>query len=387
MYPTLYDALLDLFGISIPVLKLIQSFGFFVAMAFLAAMYTLSSEIKRREKEGRLTGRLEKEWIGKPLEISEYLISGFIGFALGYKVIDIFLNFELATANTQDFILSSRGSLPGGLLFAVAGIYLTYREDPRFLKQEPKLTERLVMPNEWVGNITMIAVVAGILGAKIFHNLENPQEFFQDPMGALTSFSGLTFYGGLICAAGCIIYYARIKGIKVLHLCDSVAPGLILAYGIGRMGCQVAGDGDWGIPNDEPKPSWLSFMPDWAWAYDYPNNVHHINVKADFISMGLESITGKAYPTPLYEIAMSLLIFTGLWIFRKNFTTPGMLFSVYLVFNGLERFLIEQIRVNVKFDLLGMAVTQAQVISTTLILLGVAGIAYLKKNPTKLAEW
>ncbi len=387
MYPTLYDAFLDLFGINLPFLKLIQSFGFFVAMAFLAAMYTLTSEIKRREREGRLVGRLEKEWTGKPLEISEYIISGLIGFAIGYKLVDIFLNFDLATADTQSFILSTRGSLVGGLALAAIGLYLTYREDPKFLKQEPKLIERLVMPNEWVGNITMIAVVAGILGAKIFHNLENPQEFLQDPIDALTSFSGLTFYGGLICAGAAIIYYARKKGIKVLHLCDSVAPGLILAYGIGRMGCQVAGDGDWGIPNDAPKPEWMSFLPDWVWAYDYPNNVHHINLKADFISMGLESITGKAFPTPLYEIAMSLLIFAGLWIFRKQFTTPGMLFSVYLIFNGIERFLIEQIRVNVKFELLGMTVTQAQVISTTLIILGLGGVFYFKRNPKKLADW
>lgn len=387
MYPTLYDAFLDLFGISIPFLKLVQSFGFFVAMAFLAAMYTLTSEIVRREKEGRLLGRMEKEWTGKPLPISEYLLSALIGLIIGHKLVGIILNFDLATADTQAYILSLQGSLVGGILFAAIGVYLTYKEDPKFLGQTPELVDRMVMPHEWVGNITMIAVVAGILGAKIFHNLENPQEFAEDPIDALTSFSGLTFYGGLICAAAGIIYYARKKGIKVLHLCDSTAPGLILAYGIGRIGCQVAGDGDWGIPNDMPKPDWMSFLPDWTWAYNYPNNVHHINLKADFIGMGLESISGNAFPTPLYETSMALLIFAGLWITRKHFTTPGTLFSVYLIFNGIERFLIEQIRVNVKFEFLGMMVTQAQLISTTLILLGLFGLVWLKRNPTKLANW
>ena len=67
-------------------------------MAFLAAMYTLTSEIKRREREGRLVGRLEKEWTGKPLEISEYIISGLIGFAIGYKLVDIFSSAEVGVS-------------------------------------------------------------------------------------------------------------------------------------------------------------------------------------------------------------------------------------------------------------------------------------------------
>ncbi len=387
MYPTIYDAVYDLIGLSFPPFKLLQSFGFFVAMAFLAAMWVLSKEIIRREQLGILSGRKEQVWIGQPLAISEYVISSLIGFALGFKFVAIALNFDKATANTQDFILSSEGNLLGGLVFAALAAYVTYRDDPRSKGQIPEEIERTVMPHEQVGTITMIAVVGGILGAKIFHNLENPDQFIANPIEALTSFSGLTFYGGLICAAAGIIYFSRKKGIKVLPLCDSAAPGLILAYGVGRIGCQVAGDGDWGIPNDAPMPGWLSFLPEWVWAYDYPNNVHHIDLRADFLSMGLESITGKAFPTPLYETTMAIVIFAGLWVFRKRFEVPGMMFCTYLIFNGLERFLIEHFRVNVQFPLLGLMVTQAQVISSCLMLIGIGGVIWLKNNPKKLSDW
>ncbi len=384
MYPTIYDAVLDLFGLSIPPLKLLQSFGFFVALAFLAAMFSLSKEIIRREKSGMLKGKLEKMWVGKPLEISEYIVSSLIGFGLGYKFVGIALNFAEASANTQDYILSSQGNVIGGIVFAALAAYITYRDDPKYKGITPEEVEKMIMPHERVGTITMIAVVGGILGAKIFHNIENPDQFFADPVGSLTSFSGLTFYGGLICAAAAIIIYARKNGIKPLQLCDSTAPALILAYGIGRIGCQVAGDGDWGIPNDAPMPQWLSFLPEWVWAYNYPNNVHHINLQADFMSMGLTSLTGKAFPTPIYETTMALTIFAGLWIFRKSFVVPGMMFCTYLVFNGVERFLIEQIRVNVQFELLGMMVTQAQVISASLIFIGLAGVVFLKLFPKKV---
>ena len=147
-----------------------------------------------------------------------------------------------------------------------------------------------------------------------------------------------------------------------------VAPSLILAYGIGRMGCHLSGDGDWGIVNLNPKPELLNFLPDWMWSYNYPNNV---------ISAGIpiEGCTGNfcmqlaqpVYPTPFYEIILSLLIFSLLWKLRKKISTPGLLFSIYLFLNGLERFFIEKIRVNTEYQILG-GITQAEIISSMLML-------------------
>ncbi len=223
-------------------------------------------------------------------------------------------------------------------------------------------------------------------GAKLFHNLENLDELIADPVGALVSFSGLSFLGGLICATIAILWFAKKNNIKLLHLTDAALPGLMLAYGVGRMGCQIAGDGDWGIPNDAPKPEWLSFLPDWAWAYNYPNNVLGIDLQADLAKMGYVSLTGYAWPTPLYETTMALIIFGFLWFMRKRWTTPGMVMSWYLILSGAERLAIEQIRINNEYPIFG-GVTQAEIISTILIILGIVFLFLMPKVGKKWAEY
>ncbi len=387
MYPTLYDLFLDLFGISIPVLKIVQSFGFCVAMAFLGAAWTLTLEMKRKEKLGVMgETQIRKYWKGRAFPVQEYASSVGIGMVIGYKFLPLATQFNEVVKNVQDYFLSFEGSIPGALIGGVLLGALKYWEDKQQRLDKPVEVEEIVYPHQHIGTITIIAAIAGILGAKVFHNLENMNEFWADPLDAIISFSGLSFYGGLIIAAYFVIRYARKNKIKILAICDATAPGLILAYGIGRIGCQVAGDGDWGIPNDNPKPGWLSWAPDWLWAYNYPNNVLHLDLKKDFAAMGLESISGNAYPTPIYEIIMSFLIFAILWSFRKKFSTPGMLFSVYLILIAIERLIIESIRINTKYVVLGYEFTQAQFLSVVMIAVGGFGIWYFRKYPKKLAD-
>lgn len=379
MYPTLYDLFLDLFGISLPFLKIVQSFGFCIAIAFLAAAWTTVMEMKRKEKLGVMGEiQIRKYWKGRPLPSSEYITSGAVGLVMGFKLLPMFTQFNHVVKNPQDYFLSLEGSLSGALIGGVLLLALKYWEDKKQRLDKPEQVEETVYPHQHIGNITIIAAIAGILGAKVFHNLENMDEFMADPIDALISFSGLSFYGGLIIAAYFVIRYAYKNKIKILAICDATAPGLILAYGIGRIGCQIAGDGDWGLPNDNPKPDWLSWAPDWLWAYNYPNNVLHIDLKQDFASMGLESITGYAYPTPIYEMLMSFLIFGILWGTRKKFTTSGLFFSVYLILIAIERLLIESIRINTKYNVFGYEFTQAQFLSVTLIIAGAIGIWYFK---------
>ncbi len=217
-------------------------------------------------------------------------------------------------------------------------------------------------PSVLVGTVTILALVSGFAGAKLFHILENLGAFARDPLGMLFSTGGFTFYGGLIVAGFALAWYVRKKGIPVWTFADAVAPGLLIGYGIGRIGCHLAGDGDWGIAsNMSAKPDWL---PKWLWAETYPRNILNVHIPEPGV-----------YPAPLYEFAMSLLLFAALWALRKHPFRSGWLFSLYLVFAGIERFLIEQIRVNNTFDLLGMTVTQAEVISVLLILAGLAGLA------------
>jgi phosphatidylglycerol---prolipoprotein diacylglyceryl transferase len=228
----------------------------------------------------------------------------------------------------------------------------------------------------------MVAAVSGLLGAKIFHNLEYPQDLIDDPVDALLSFSGLTMYGGLIVGAIATIWYGRKHGIPALVLCDATAAGLMLAYGFGRIGCQVAGDGDWGIVNTAPMPSWMSFLPDWFWSYTYPHNVINEGIPIPgCIGKHCYMLEQPVYPTPLYESIICIAFFFILWSVRKNFTVPGKFFSLYLLLNGFERFAIESIRVNSKYHLGGISFTQAQLISLLLIITGIAGLLLLKNKP------
>lgn len=381
MYPTISDALKDLFGINIPLP--LPSFGFFVAISFLLAAYFFTLELKRKENNGLLKPTWKTVTIGAPASFQDLLLNGLFGFALGFKLPILILEYSQFVANPPSYILSGKGYFIGGVIGAAIAVYLRKKDADKQKLATPKTEQQKMQPHEHVSNMTLIAAVAGILGAKLFHNLENLDELLADPIGALTSFSGLSIYGGLIIGGGSVLFYAVKNGMTWIHVADACAPGLMAAYGMGRVGCQVAGDGDWGMPNDAPQPEWMSFLPDWTWAYDYPNNVLGIDLKQDFAQMGLESITGKAWPTPFYETIMAFIIFGILWSLRKRIDIPGIIFSIYLSLNGIERFLIEQIRINPDYHFAGLSFTQAEMIAVILFLSGIAGMIYFTKNKNK----
>lgn len=378
MYPSLYYAIKDLFGISIPFLKMVQSFGFFVAVSFIFAAWLLSRELKRKEQEGLLGMSTRRILKGEKAGAAELVVSAVIGFIAGYKLLYIAMNFSAFTENTQGFLLSVQGSAIGGIAGAVLGAYLKYREKEKTKLETPEWVTEQVHPYQLVGNITLIAAFAGIIGAKIFHNLENWNDFIADPVDALLSFSGLTMYGGLIVASIACIWYGRKNGIPTPHLIDATAPSLMLAYGVGRIGCQVAGDGDWGIPSIHPKP--FGWLPDWMWSYDYPHNVVMEGVPMqNCMDKYCNHLVPGVYPTPFYEAVTCIALFFVLWSLRKRITTPGVLFCVYLVLNGIERFFIEKIRVNTLYNVNGFKFTQAELISTLLFFTGIAGIWYFRR--------
>lgn len=379
MYPTLSDLLRDLLGVDIPLP--IQSFGFMLAISFLAAAWTLQRELLRKERGGLLhTIRTEKV-VGKPASFSDLSFSFLTGFVIGYKLFYAVFNYSAFVEDTQGFLLSMEGHLVGGLLVGSVMAYLHYREKEKERLPHPKTVVEQVHPHQLVSNLTMVAAVSGIIGAKLFHNLENLHEFEVDPLGALFSFSGLTMYGGLILGAAAVMRYGYKRGIHPMILADATAPGLMLAYGTGRLGCQISGDGDWGVVNTSPAPSWL---PDWAWAYDYPHNVINEGVPIPGCAgRHCMVLPDPVFPTPLYEAVACILLFFLIWGIRKRFKSTGLVFSLYLMLNGIERLLIEQIRVNNKFDLIGMSVTQAEVIAVSLILLGLSGLYFFYNHPIR----
>ena len=388
MYPTISHLLFDLFEINIPLP--IQTFGFWVAIAFLAASYVISKELKRKEKEGHLSATIVKEIIGKPLSIAEIASSLLTGFFIGFKFIEAIFHYSDLVANPQDFILSTRGNFMGGIVIAGISVYLKWNDNQKTILATPKEIEKTVHPYQLVGNMTMIAAVSGIIGAKVFHNLENMGAFLVDPIGQLISFSGLTFYGGLIAGAFSVIWYTRRYKINILHLIDSAAPALMLAYGIGRIGCQMSGDGDWGIDNLAPKPEWMAYLPDWMWSYTFPHNVIRSGIPMEdcgtqFWQPYCYQLANPVWPTAFYEVVMCLLIFSFLWAIRKQIRVPGILFCIYLGLNGIERFFIEKIRINTEYNILG-GITQAEIISFCLVLIGLLGCIILYRNNKKTIQ-
>jgi len=249
MYPNLYYAVKDWFGIEISAFKIFYTFGIFVALAFIIGAIILSKELKRKEKQGILLPREETITVGKPISISDIIINGLIGFVFGYKLFGAFIASRDENVDLQEYIFSLEGSIVGGMILAGILIFLKYRETNKQKLAKPEERIIRIWPHDRVGDIIVFALVFGILGAKLFDNLENWDRFIENPLASLLSPSGLTFYGGLICAALAIGIYITRKGINFWHMADAIAPALMIAYAIGRIGCQVSGDGDWGIYN------------------------------------------------------------------------------------------------------------------------------------------
>lgn len=212
-----------------------------------------------------------------------------------------------------------------------------------------------------VGDLVSIAVLAGIVGARVFHILDAPAQFLARPASMIFTTSGFSIYGGICFGVIAGILWLRSKRLPVAPMLDAAAPALMLSYGVGRLGCQLSGDGDWGIAaNMALKPDWL---PDWLWTQTYDGNI-----------LGQVIPEPGVYPTPVYEAVMAALLFCVLLVLRRDSNRPGFLFSAYLMLAGFERLLIEKIRVNLDHGVFGLQLTQAEAISTALIVAGAIGM-------------
>lgn len=371
MYPNLYHAFKDLFGVEWTFLRFVNSFGFFVAIAFIISAIVLANELRRKSKQGLFQPTEMQVMVGQPASALDLGLNFLLGFLLGYKIVALFIMDSTATEDPQAFIFSTLGSWPAGiglgLLFA--GLKWWDKNKQKLAKPEKRIVR--IWPHDRVGEITILALIFGLLGAKLFDIFENWGDFLKHPSNYIFSAQGLTFYGGLICAGLAIWWYAKKHKIGFWHLNDAMAPTMMLAYSLGRIGCQVSGDGDWGIENTSPKP--FNWLPDWMWSYTYPHNVNEVGVKIQGCTdtKFCNELPVGVYPTAFYEIVLCFILFLIIMSLRKRFKIPGTLFGLYLMLNGLERFFIEKIRVNTRLDIFGFQPTQAEVISTLLFLSGV----------------
>ena len=423
MYPNLYYFFKDVFGVEWAFLRLFNSFGLFVAIAFIVASWIMGLELKRKQQLNLFVHTDKKIITGKPASISELVINFILGFIFGFKIIGA-LVLPHALDNPQAFLLSGDGHMFLGILLGVMTAGFKYYELNKLKLTKPEERVVRIWPQDRVGDIILLAAVFGFLGAKIFHNLENWNDFIKDPIGSLISFSGLTFYGGLICATIAIAVYAKKHKIPFLHLADATAPALMLAYAIGRIGCQVSGDGDWGIINSafitdstgqvitatkeqfnaalqqhhgfyinifgsleqvqylNVQP--VSWLPNWLFGYTYPHNVISEGIAlANCSGEYCNGLPLAVFPTPFYETVISTVFFFVLHSLRKNFKCAGAIFGIYLMMNGFERFWIEKIRVNTVYTIGNFHPTQAEIISSFLFIAGLMLFIYSKRKTVK----
>lgn len=427
MYPNLYYFFKDLFGIEIEGFKIINSFGFFVAIAFIAAAWALTAELKRKQAQGLFTYTEQKIMVGQPASITDLLVNFLLGFLMGFKIIG---GFFMANAfdDPQQFIFSGQGNWLLGLLIGGLFAGLKWWEKNKVKLAKPEERTIRIWPQDRVGDMVIYAAIFGFSGAKLFDILEAPSNFFsalqavrdgRQDAGSLL-FSGLTFYGGLIVATIAIIYYAKKHKIGIIHLADAIAPAMMLAYAVGRIGCQVAGDGDWGIVNNAfisnadaqtilaTKEQFAAALqtnhgyfiskfgslenvhqahlepflglPNWMFGYTFPHNVVGDGIKlAGCEGMHCSYLPLPVFPTPFYEMLACGILFLVLWSLRNKLKYPGQMAGIYLIFNGTERFLIEKIRVNATYKIAGIQITQAEIISSLLVIAGIVLFTQSKK--------
>lgn len=210
----------------------------------------------------------------------------------------------------------------------------------------------LERPVDWAYEIVFAALLGGVVGARVYYLIEKFSTVKNDLLGSVFSGSGLVWYGGAIGGAIAVIGWMRWRKVLELRMLDMCATALALGYAIGRIGCQVSGDGDYGIRSSLP------------WAMGYPHGT-------------VPTPPGvRVQPTPIYETVTMCLLAYLLWCLRDR-VRPGVIFALYLLGSGFERFLVEFVRRNTEVF---AGLTPPQLESVALMAIGLAWLALLVRR-------
>src|SRR5258708_17573758 len=361
MFPTIGHLFSYLTGV--PLRLPIPTFGVFMMLSFAGAWWVFRSEYKRKEAEGIIHLLPDPGASPGTNRIHLFLVS----FIIGDKTVYWWFNRSYYIGPLPDFLLSFRGSFSGGIIVGLAttlSVWLFWR------RQAPKpIPKKYVHPYQLMDRLLLACGIAGFAGAILFAKIEGV--------------SGLNYYGALIAGALTYFYINRKHGIPLIIAADIGSPGMMLAYGIGRIGCHLAGDGDWGIVNTTPQPAGLQWAPAWIWSFRYPHNSIHQGVYIPGCTDNYcTQLPAPVYPTSFYEAVVCLLFFAALWTLRSRLRRPGLLFAIFALLNGLERFTIEFIRINPKYTIGSWNLSQAQIIAIGWMIAGLIALSFsLRKRP------
>ncbi len=381
MYPNLSYILHALFGTQPDnAFSLVQTFGLMLGLSFVASGYLLYLEMIRKTANGQLTGRVENIVVYKPVDWTEIGLQALVNSIIAYKIGYLVNSPKTVPLDLADVVFSTKGNLIWGALALIASLgYWIYKMKTQE-SNEVRRADVMIQPKDRVFEITGVAAIFGLVGSRLFSILENFGDFLRDPIGTIFSGSGLTIYGGLILAFIMVYRFIKSKGLHPIHMMDAIAPTLMIGYAVGRMGCHLSGDGDWGIVNEMAKPSWFIFPDSW-WAFSYPHNVIDEGTKIEGCTLvHCHQLVPPVYPTPLWESIFAFIITGILWGLRTKIPYAGVLFFIYCILNGIERIFIEGIRVNPRYDFLGMNPSLSQFIAFFLIIIGIIGTWYFWKK-------
>ena len=205
-------------------------------------------------------------------------------------------------------------------------------------------------------SVVAFATVFGVIGAKLWHVLETPHLLMADPAGMLFDRAGFAWYGGLVAGVLTLMWQGRQSGTGALGMLDLASPAAAIGYGVGRIGCLVSGDGDYGIPTSLP------------WGMSFP--------------FGLVPTLKRVHPTPIYEFLAAVVIGAILWKFaeKRGSARPiGEVTGMYLILSGVARFLVEFIRINPRIY---WGMSNAQVASIGSVVFGVGLILWARRHAT-----
>jgi phosphatidylglycerol:prolipoprotein diacylglycerol transferase len=230
---------------------------------------------------------------------------------------------------------------------------------------------------EWASTLVVWSAISGVVGSRIYDIIDNWPHYAANPLDMIFSSAGFVWYGGLMGGAIASYFVARYYRIPWLVLTDMAVPGLAIGHAIGRIGCLLSGDGDWGTVSDLP------------WAMAYPNAIVGWNgqtvLKLDshnhLVSAFYPGV--RVHPAPVYETILYTGVFLVLWSLRKKPHVDGQIVYLYLILAGACRFLVEFVRVNPRV-LWGLS--EAQLIALVMVAIGVTAYGWSKATaPPKTA--